>query len=189
MIRLSRRHLLHTGFALAVSGCAAPPAQYYRLAAVPGAARSIRAQTIRIRNIGIPAYLEQNNIARPSGQYGFAVYPNDLWAEPLAGMLQTVLVEDLAQRLPAATVTAGNGAIGTPADLFLEIDLLRFDPDASGTIVLSGQAALRQAASDTFLATQNLQFSAAPAAADAAATAACMSALWGQWADAVAALV
>jgi uncharacterized lipoprotein YmbA len=178
-MRFSRRRLLTLtpGAALAgVAGCASAPTQYYRLSALPGPIVNTAPQSIRIRNISIPGYLDQNNIAKAGAAYQFDSYPNALWADGLANMLQSTLVENLTQRLPQVTVI-GNGAIGVPAGLLVEINVLRFDPDPSGSITLIAQLALKNPGGSARL-TKTIQSSAAPATQDAAGTAAAMSALW-----------
>jgi uncharacterized lipoprotein YmbA len=176
---LSRRWILQrlAGAALAgLAGCASTPAQYYRLSAMPGPVLNTAPQSIRIRNISIPGYLDQNNIAKAGAAYQFNTYPNALWADALGNMLQSTLVENLTQRLPRAIVT-GDGAIGAPAGLRVEINVLRFDPDPSGSIVLIAQIAIKNA-DGSFRSTKTIQSSRAPATADAAGTAAAMSMLW-----------
>jgi uncharacterized lipoprotein YmbA len=185
---LSRRHLLQTAVA-GLAGCSATPARYFRLAMVPGTVRNTPPQTISVRNISIPGYLDQSGIARASGDYQFSVFANDLWAESFGNMLQAILVQDLAQRLPDATVTASLGAVGTPADLRVEIDILRFDPGADGRVVLVAQVALKSSPGGEFLVTKTLQSSAMPAGIGAVDTVAVMSTLWGWGADNIADLI
>lgn len=178
---MRRRKLLRLVPALpaGLAGCRnAPPAQYYRLAPVPGAALDTAPASLRVRSIFIPDYLNQSGIAEPSGAYQFTAAANALWAGPLPGMLQTVMVQDLAQRLPQMTVTGSNGMIGTPADLAVEINVLRFDPDASGRVILNAQFALRKA-DGTFLFTRAWQKGATPASAGFAPLVETMSRLWG----------
>ncbi len=184
---LQRRHLLQIALAAALDGCAtAPPAQYFRLAPVAGVVEQTRQELIEVREIGVPEYLNQNGIAKPSGQYQFAASANDLWAEPLGQMLQSVLAQNLAQRLPQVTITASSGMVGAPAELLVEISVLRFDPDATGRVALIAQAALKQQADDRFLWIRTLQSSAMPAGEDVPGTMAAMSTLWAGLADAVA---
>ena len=188
---LARRRLVQiaTGLAgaAALQGCrSAPPAEYFRLAPVPGATLQTAPASVQIREIGVPEYLQQNGIAEPSSQYQFAASANDLWAEPLGQMLQSTLVQDLTQRLPQMTVTASSGMVGTPADLLVEINLLRFDPDASGRIVLTAQAAVKDAKDNRFVATRTLQSERTPTGADMPSAMQAMSALWAGLADALA---
>ena len=183
---IQRRRIFQMLPGIALAGCSSPPAKYYRIIPIDGAIVHAAPETIRVRQIGIPSYLNQNGIAEPSGAYQFIASANNLWAEPLPDMLQSVLVQDLTQRLPEVTVTSSSGMVGTPADLLVEINILRFDPDASGHITLIAQTALKQANDGRFLSTRTLQSSAAPAGTDIPSMMAAMSALWAGLADAVA---
>jgi uncharacterized protein len=182
---LRRRAVLAAPLALAaLSGCVgSPPAQYYRLAVIPGVTRDDVTQQITVRDIGIPGYLDQNNIPSPSGGYEFNSFPNALWAAPLADMLQSVMVQNLAQRLPEATILADGGAIGAPAATLVEINVLRFDPDPSGNIVLNAQIALKSGDRHTTWLIQTFTDEAMPATPGPAAIVAAMSALWARMAD------
>jgi len=186
-LRISRRGMLRMAPGLALAGCSSPPTNYYRIIPVAGAVVQTAPATLGVRQIGVPGYLQQNGIAEPSAAYQFATSGNSLWAEPLAEMLQSVLVQDLTQRLPQMTVSSSSGMVGTPADLLVEINVLRFDPDASGRIVLMAQTALKNATDNRFLATRTLQSSAVPAGTDMPSMMAAMSSLWAGLADAVAA--
>ncbi len=184
---LSRRRILRitSGVALAgLAGCASTPTLYYRLSALPGPVLNTAPQTIRIRKVSIPAYLDQTKIAKPGAAYELASFPNALWADQLGNMLQSTLVENLTQRLPQTTVT-GSGAIGAPAGLLVEINVLRFDPDSSGSIVLIVQFALKNPNGSLRL-TKTIQSSGTPATPDPAGTAAAMSTLWAGFANTVA---
>lgn len=183
-----RRRTLLTTASLAclatLAGCASPaPTQYYRLAALPGLPRSSAPVQIGLRSIGIPGYLDQNAIARPSGGDEFDSFANALWAAPLAGMLQSVMVQNLAQRLPDATVLATGGAIGAPARLLVEINVLRFDPDASGNIQLTAQIAIRDASGAPDWRIQTFSTQAPLAAPQPADIVAVMTTLWAKAAD------
>lgn len=179
------------GFSLllagALAGCASSQARYYRLAAVPGAVRGGDGKRISVRNVGIPGDLDQNNLARPGDAYQLNAYANDLWTAPLASMLQTVMVRDLAQRLPGDTVLQDGGAIGAAPDVYVEIQVLRFVPDATGNVTLQAQIGTRPSSAQDF----RLQdFAAtAPGGNTPEGLAAAMSTLWGQLADAAAGLV
>ncbi len=185
----SRRRILKMapGIALAaLASCASPPTHYYRLAALPGPVLDSAPQSIRVRNISIPGYLDQDNIAKAGTAYQFASFSNALWAGPLADMLQSTLVENLTQRLPQTTVTSSAGVIGAPAGLLIEINVLRFDPDPSGSITLIAQIALKNS-DGSFRLTKTIQSTATPPTEDAAGTAAAMSTLWAGLSNQIAA--
>jgi uncharacterized lipoprotein YmbA len=175
--------------ALLLAGCAAPaPTAYYRLTALPGASVAVAPATIGVRSINIPGYLNQNNIARPAGPYQFASYPNDLWAEPLADMLQSVMAQDLAQRLPGATVLANGGGVEAPEAVLVEMNVQSFDPGPDGRVTLQAQVAIKTGVHRILCETRTLQASATPGPG-ATGIVAAMSQLWAGAADQVAALV
>jgi uncharacterized lipoprotein YmbA len=188
----SRRACLRAGpviLAAALAACASAPAQYYRLAAIPGAIRNGAPSSIGVRSISIPGYLDQNGIAKGTGDYQFGVYSNELWADRLDDMLQSVMVQDLAQRLPAATVIGSGGSIGMSSDVLIEINVLRFDPDSTGKIILTTQIAIKSGRTRALWATRTFQNSATPDNANVSYIVATMSMLWASMADQVADLI
>jgi uncharacterized lipoprotein YmbA len=175
------------GLAL-LTGCS-PPAQDYRLQAEPGPVVNAPGLSVGVRSVGIPGYLDQNNIGMTSKAYQYATYPNDVWAEGLADMLQAEMVQELAQRLPGATVIASGGAIGAPIGVVVEMNVLRFDPDPDGQIDLTVQISVRRGSDQRLYRTVAFERRLAPAEGGAVGVVAAMSALWGQAADQVAALL
>jgi uncharacterized lipoprotein YmbA len=188
-MRLQRRRLLQLSpLALIIpAGCSSgPPAQYFRLVTIPGRALRSASSSIQVRNVSIPQYLDRTQIIEPSDAYQVAMADNELWASPLGLMLQTVLVQDLAQRLPDMSVTPSSGMIGTPPDLLVEINVLRFDPDQSGRVELNAQLALKAAKQDRFLNVTTLRLDAMPSGPGVENEVAAMSGLWAGLADALA---
>lgn len=135
--------------ALLVAGCASPSPDLYSLEPRPGAvrtgpvlasareARQTGTQTgarrvIVVRGVGLPRYLEREEIVRSAGGTRLHVAGNDWWGEPLRAMLRRVLVADLAQRLPGADVLADEGPIAAHPDAEVEVDVQRFDRDPGG---------------------------------------------------------
>ncbi len=184
---MRRRSLLATSCAAILSACASAPVHSWRIAAVPGAVRGGTGIRITVRNIGLPSAMNQSGVPKPGGIYAADTFPNDLWAAPLAAMLQTAMVENLAQRLPTDTVLADGGAIGAAPDQLIEIQVLTFTPDISGNIVLSAQLAARPATQQNW---QLQSFTAMAAGGQTAETiAAAMSTLWGEAADRLAGML
>jgi uncharacterized lipoprotein YmbA len=161
----------------------------YRLQAEPGPVAGQAAVTVSVRGVNIPGFLDQNGIAMQSGAYQYASWPNDVWAEPLGDMLQAVMVQELGQRLPAATVVASGGAIGAPAQAVVEMNVLRFDPDPDGRIDLDVQISVRRDSDNRLWRTVDFNRFAAPAGDGALGEVAAMSGLWAQAADAAAGLL
>ena len=181
---MRRRFLLLAMAALA--GCAAP-VHAYRLAPVAGRLRGGNGLRIGVRGIGVPADLAQNGLPAPGSPYEANSFGNDIWAAPVAGMLQSVMVQNLAQRLPGDVVLAQGGAIGAVPDIYVEIDILRLTPDAAGNVSLQAQFATRHAAAQDW---HEQNFAATLAGGTTPeGIAAAISALWGQAADALAGMV
>lgn len=190
-MRPDRRLFLGGGAALGaalLAGCASPAANYYRLAGIPGAVRGGGAKIIALRSINIPGYLDQNNIIKPGGTYLLNSFNNAYWAEPFADMLRAVMVQDLSQRLPHATVVNA-GAIGAAADYVIEIDVQRFDFDPDGAINATAQFAVKPVAADAPWITSKFQADATPGTGDVTNIVAIMSQLWAQAADQLAAMI
>ena len=57
-------------------------------------------------------------------------------------MLSRVLIEELSQRLPQSTVFGESGAVTASPDATIELNMQRLDEDASGNLVLQGQASV-----------------------------------------------
>ncbi|MBN8891859.1 MAG: hypothetical protein BGP12_05265 [Rhodospirillales bacterium 70-18] len=170
-----------------LAGCTPQPApELFTLAAVPGATHAAPAGGLQVRRIGLAGYLDRDDIVRSAAGYRLTVTTGQRWAEPLGRMLDRVLTEDLAQRLPAMAVVAESGAIGGLPGLVLEVNVQRLDADANGEVVLLAQVALRRDGGRAPPATRTLRLTARPAAAGTADLVAAMSALLGQLADAVA---
>ena len=112
-----------------VAGCASPPTDLFTLAAVPGPAVTSSTHSVELRRIGLAGYLDRPGIVRSNAQYRLQVSDLDRWGEPLGGMVARVFTEA--------------GAISTQPDVVLELDIQRFDADATGDVVLLAQAAVR----------------------------------------------
>jgi uncharacterized lipoprotein YmbA len=135
---------LFSGVMLLLAGCASPNPNLYTLAARPGTTRAAGPSLVVVRSVGIPRYMEREEIVRSDAADRLVVASNDWWGEPLSAMIRRVLAEDLALRLPASNVLAGEGVIGLQPDAEIEVTLARFDRDASGAITLAGFAAIQR---------------------------------------------
>ncbi len=138
---LSRRLILLTLAALPAA-CASPNPTLYVLGTEPGATRTGAPRIVQVRPIAVAHYLERSQIVRSSEGYRMDVLSNEWWGEPLDTMISRILVQELNQRLPGSSVYGESGAISTPPDATVEIDLQRFDLDRSGSLLLTAQAAV-----------------------------------------------
>lgn len=173
----------------ALAACSSANPNYYRIGAVPGPQVAGGPPSVEIRSISIPGYLDREGILKQANAYKLDIHQNDIWAEPLAGMLEDALVSDLQTRLAGSTVIGAGGSIGVNADLLVETNVLRFDPDPDGQMVLQLQVGIRDGASMTLLGTRSIMRHAPSGQPVVANIVASMSLLWGQAADEIAAFL
>src|SRR5271168_2239446 len=139
--RLARRAVV-LGLTTAASGCSSPNPVLYTVAPVPGTPQGGAPGVVLLREVGLPHYLDRQNIVRSSENYRLTVEANNWWGENLAGMLTRVLVQELNQRLPGSTVYGENSAVTPSPDVTVELNVQRLDEDSTGKLVLLAQAAV-----------------------------------------------
>jgi uncharacterized protein len=139
-----RRRLLAASLAAAAlpAACGSPAPALYAIQPVAGAARAAGPRVVQLRPIGLARYLDRQQIVRSAEDYRLDVAANDWWGEPLGAMLARVLVEELSQRLPGATVIDEAGAITVDPDITVEINVRRLDAARTGEVVLVAQVAV-----------------------------------------------
>ncbi len=180
------RIALCVGLLLGVAACSSPDPTYYTLAPVPGTALPGGSVSVEVRRPGLAGYLDRSDIVLKSASYKLAVNGQLRWAEPLGDMIGRVLSEDLSQRLPGSSVFSESGAISAAPGMRVEVDVLRFDADASGAVVLQAEVAVERGTTHQPLATRHATLQAQPAGPGATELAASLSGLLGGLADQVA---
>ena len=175
---------------LTLAGCGAGDPTYYRVSPVSGTPTLAASGLL----VAVPAptvagYLDRDFIVTSVSDYRLHLAGNDAWAEPVADMIGRTLAADLAQRLPGSHVLGANdnGGGRTP-DARIDLDIGRFDRDASGTVLLRGTLTVR-GTNGAPSRSEPLDLSVADAGAGTAAFVAAESRLLGQVADRAAALV
>ncbi len=172
---------------LAVVRCASPDPAVYTLRAVPGAEQGGGPASVKVARPGLAGYLDRPEIVRDSTANRLLLRSGERWGEPLGDMIGRVLAEDLTQRLPGTSVFTAAGTISADASVRVELDVQRFDLDASGTVVLLVQVAVEQGRESAV--TRSLQLTARPAGDGTPELVTAMSGLVGQLADVVAGMV
>ena len=165
--------------------CASPSPTLYVLAPVQGTTVAAAPHVVALRTIAIAHYLERSQIVRSSEGYRMDVLSNEWWGEPLDTMIGRILVQELNQRLPGSTVYGDSGAISTPPDATVEINLQRLDLDRDGAVLLAAQMAVSGKSGTS----RGVTFTVRPADATTPALVAAMSAATAQLADALAAML
>jgi uncharacterized lipoprotein YmbA len=193
-VSLRRRGALGAGGLAALAllaACRSPEPVLYTILPSPGEPRRGGAlRAVMVREVSLARYLDRLPIVRSAEEYRLDVSSNDWWGEPLEGMLTRVLVENLAQRLPGTGVYAGGGAISSPADATVEVNVQRLGMTAPATLTLTAQVAVgyRDPRRRGVTRTESLT---APVAegGDTRAFVAAASAAVGRLSDAIAALL
>ncbi len=181
-----RRALIPLLAGVMLAGCSSPEPRFYALAPVPGAAAPARFHDIEIRRPGLAGYLDRSDVVLRFSGYQLGTDSQVRWASPLGEMIGRILAQNLAQRLPGAAVYTDEGAISADPDARVEVDIRRFDPDASGNVVLDAAYAIERGSSHRPLSTQTVRITEQPSGAGAAQQAAAMSRLLGTLADDIA---
>lgn len=181
----ARRRLLALVMAAPLAGCASPNPVLYTIAPASGAVETAAPKVIVLRQIAIARYLDRQEIVRSSENYRLEVMQNDWWGEPLAAMLNRVLVAELGQRLPQTTVIADTGAVSAEPGATVTLDIERLDEDAAGNLVLEAQAGVRFAGQrEPDL--KSFRFTVPPSAPGVAGEVAAISTAVGRLADGIA---
>ena len=129
--------------AIILEGCTSPSPALYTLEPVRGTARAGAPATIVVRVANIPRYLEREEIVRTADHGRVVIAENDWWSEPLKPMLQRVMAENIAERLPASDVLSDESVLGAPPDVDVVVSVGQLDRNLDGQVTLTGFAAFR----------------------------------------------
>lgn len=131
---------------LALAGCAGnPSSRYYALSGLPdtggpgAAAIRERGVAIGVGPVRLPEYLNRPQIVTRMGSNEFQFAEFHQWAGPLEGEVARVLAENLAILLPTDRVAVFPWSIPYAVQYRVEVTVLRFEPEASGEIVLTAR--------------------------------------------------
>lgn len=174
---------------LFLAACAhSPDPTFFALSAQPGAAVRSRPLKIELRRTGLPGYLDRPQIVRRATAERLDLAGDERWGSPLDEMVGATLAEDLAQRLPACVVFTDSGAISSPADVRVEVQLFRFERTPDGSVALSAEVAVHSATSQVS-AIQRYTLSEKPASGRTSDVVTSLSRLLAQLAERIAPLI
>ena len=132
---------------ISVGACvSSPKIEFFALEAMPvqkAPAPVAAAAHVQITVVHIPAVLDRQQMVRVNGTM-LTVSDQHRWAAPLAEMIRRVLTQELAARTPAGVVVLPEEPAPN-ATAQIVVDLLQFDANATGTVVLDGSWSLTQA--------------------------------------------
>ncbi len=184
---MHRRLLLLAGLALA--SCASPEPAYFTLAPVRGPAQGGGPVLAELRRIGLAGYLDRPEIVRTNATYQLRLAGGERWGEPFGDLVARILAEDLNMRLPGTSVFTSAGAISAEANAKVELDIQRFDADASGQVTLLAQVAVTRGRARSTAAARSVRLTVPLPGPSTAELVAAMSTALGQLADQVAAML
>jgi uncharacterized lipoprotein YmbA len=125
----------------ALAGCATtPPSRFYILspvAADSAAQPAGHATAVGVGPIELPKYLDRPQIAVRTGANELGFNETHRWAEPLQDNVTGVLAENLSLLVPTDRISVYPWGRTTVIDYQVVAEILRFDADASGNVVLS----------------------------------------------------
>lgn len=172
---------------LTLTACASsPPVQFFTLdpiSAQPPSAHHLN-MTVQVAAVHIPALLDRQEMVRKTAANTIEMSDQHRWAAPFSQMVQRVLTQNLAQRLPAGSVILPDQAAPSGTALVV-IDILQFEADANGTVVFDGSWSLLHEGTHSTAQNYPLHFSAQTDAAGYTAQAQTMSRIMGRIADAI----
>jgi uncharacterized lipoprotein YmbA len=173
---------------LTLAACASsPPTRFFTLdpVASAGGSRTIAGEPIKIDAVHLPPALDRNSLVRGESGNQLSISSQDRWAGDLGEMTRRVLTQNLASRLPSGMVIAPESP-APPSARGVVIDILTFQPQASGEVVLDADWTLLQGTQSNPVLRRSVHLTAT-AAPSAQGEAAAMSTLLGQLADSMAA--
>lgn len=126
--------------AITVAGCSSTaPTRYYQMVPVTSQATATESpiRLLAVSRIQFPDYLDRPQIVSRASDTRLTVAEFDQWSEPLGGMFSNVLVENLRRTLGGSHVILLPDDRGFEPSLELDLNVLRFDVDSEGQIVLN----------------------------------------------------
>lgn len=145
--------------AVGLAACSSPPPRLYLLnaeqvqqsqhAEISGsrdqARRDVATPPTAIKaglSVTIPDYLDRPDMVVRSNSNELAPLPDARWAEDLSITTSRVMASDLSAALPGADIVAWPTRVERSINYRIEVDLTKFESDASGTVEIEGRWAL-----------------------------------------------
>ena len=177
------------GFAVLLAACgSSPKTQFYTLDPVPPpAARQAAAPPVpvQVMAVHIPPTLDRQEMVRETAPHQLDVSDQNRWGGALDNMVQRVLTQDLAQRLPPSSVVLPQEPAPARHNAIV-VDILQFDEDAGGMVVFDGSWSLTASDSDKPLTSRHVRLSAHAASNSYSDQVAAMSKVLGDLSDNIA---
>ncbi len=128
-----------------LAACAASePSRFYTLTPQPpdraepaaGAPSRQAPLNVALSPVQVPRYLDRPQLVTRTHANTLELAEFDKWSEPLSDMIGRVLAEDLSRRLAGARVFLLPVRQAVPIERIVDIQVMRFDADATGLVTL-----------------------------------------------------
>jgi uncharacterized protein len=174
---------------LALAGCAgSPDPVFYALSPREGTVLASQPLKIEVRRPGLPGYLDRPHIVRRVTPERLELAADERWGAPLEAMVGGTLADNLAERLPSCMVYTEAGAVASPADVQVEVEVSRFELTADGSVKLLAEVAVHWTTPDGTRIERHA-LSARPSSRSTADLVRSMSGLLGLLSDTIAAII
>jgi uncharacterized lipoprotein YmbA len=135
-----RPGLISLAAALLLTACGSTPTQVFTLSAsedrAPRPAPPGPSAGVHVDRATVAEYFDRTQMVTRIGAYRVSLHEFAVWSEPIADLISNAVVDDLARRFGDDRVMRTPPARGAPADVRIELDVLRFDVDDAGTATL-----------------------------------------------------
>lgn len=198
VVVLARSAVVLAGAACLVGCGTSPPTRFYSLApeppssaeasqsgVAPSGTTTSEGVPVRVGAVHIPPILDRREIVRSGPGERLELSGVVLWGAPVDEMVQQVLTQNLIERLPAGKVVLPAGPAPTGTETIV-VDLLQFQSDTEGTVVLQGSWSLLAPAAGSPAFVHDFRYEQSAGAQDYGGEAAVMSRLLGRLADDIA---
>jgi hypothetical protein len=136
------RRTLAATLLLMVAGCSqSPPTEFYTLSGMqlPPGGLSAPRTTVGVGAVTLPDYLDRPQIVTRASGNRVMLAAFHSWVEPVDGMFTRVLVQNLSTLLASDNVVTVPQRRAVALDYQVEVDVSRFDADATGRAVLDAR--------------------------------------------------
>lgn len=136
------RRYLAVAVLLIVAGCSqSPPTEFYTLSSMqlPPGGLSTPRTVVGVGPVILPDYLDRPQIVTRASGNRVMLADFHSWIEPINSMFSRVLVQNLSVLLASDNVVGLPQRRAAPLDYQVEVDVTRFDADATGRAVLDAR--------------------------------------------------